>query len=258
MVMSNQIKKIIKRSIRFIYPRRSYFFKKYIKCFRNLVGFEIGGPSALFARKGLLPIYTVAKCMDNCNFSYRTVWEGDVSLGDTFTFNVFRKPGRQYVEDAINLSGITSDHYDFIVSSHCLEHVANPIKALFEWGRVLKNDGILLLIVPNKSATFDHKRDVTTFSHLVHDFTKNIQENDLSHLDEVLSKHDLLKDSGVSSIEELKERAEHNADNRCMHHHVFNESLAVDIVKYTGFKILATELLYGVHVVVFAQKQVIV
>ena len=42
---------------------------------------EIGGPSNIFRDEGVLPVYGVVKTADNCLYSHRTIWEGDVSCG---------------------------------------------------------------------------------------------------------------------------------------------------------------------------------
>lgn len=42
--------------------------------------------------------------------------------------------------------------YDYILSSHVIEHVPNPIKAFFEWDRVLKPGGIVFMIFPKRNA----------------------------------------------------------------------------------------------------------
>src|SRR5688572_5350384 len=39
-------------------------------------GLEIGGPSAAFGRRGLLPLYPLVDGLDNVNFSGVTIWEG--------------------------------------------------------------------------------------------------------------------------------------------------------------------------------------
>lgn len=39
---------------------------------------------------------------------------------------------------------------DYVFTSHVLEHIANPIKAINEWFRVLKVGGYLILIVPHQ------------------------------------------------------------------------------------------------------------
>ena len=134
----------------------------------------------------LLPIYSIVRSIDECNFSENTVWQ--VNIEDE-SYNA--KKGYKFINDAVSLKGIQSDSYDFVLVSHVLEHISNPFKALSEWLRALKNEGILLIILPLKEATFDHKRSVTTIEHLIEDYENDVTENDLSHLSEILKLHDL-------------------------------------------------------------------
>lgn len=72
------------------------------------------------------------------------------------------------VPDATTLSLLGSDSYDFVFSSHMLEHVVDYKPALKEWWRLLKVGGNLCLYLPHKDyypnigkegANPDHKHD---------------------------------------------------------------------------------------------------
>jgi SAM-dependent methyltransferase len=217
------------------------------------IGFEVGGPSQMFAAGGLLPVYALARRVDNCNFAAATLWERDASDGDTFLFSPHRAPGHQYVAEATRLTAIPSASYDFVLSSHALEHTANPLKALIEWARVLKDDGALVLVVPHREGTFDHRRPVTTLDHIREDYRENRGEDDLTHLSEVLALHDASRDPGEHSLA-LAERMQRNLEFRSMHHHVFDTRLAVGIVEAAAFQILAVEPLLPDHIIVVARK----
>ena len=86
-----------------------------------------------------------------------------------------KKPGIQYISEASNLESIDSGYYDFLLSSHVIEHLANPIRGLSEWTRVLKESGYLILLIPDYRETFDHKRPVTELEHLISDFEGGIR-----------------------------------------------------------------------------------
>ena len=92
---------------------------------------------------------------------------------------------------------------------------------------MLKPGGALVLVVPARDGAFDHRRPITTMSHLVEDFQANKGEDDLTHLAEVLKLHDLSKDPGVADAGAFRERAERNPEFRSLHHHVFDMRLAV-------------------------------
>jgi SAM-dependent methyltransferase len=77
--------------------------------------------------------------------------------------------------DAQELKGLEDESFDFVVSSHCLEHVTSPGEALLNWVRVTKEGGHLILIVPDEDryeqgifpSTFntDHKFTFTIHKH---------------------------------------------------------------------------------------------
>lgn len=152
---------------RHVFPRHLACYQHCRQFFQSKIGLEIGGPSGRFKRNGLLPVYTVADRVDNCNFSNNTNWEGSINEGATFHYDKRRAPGNQYIAEATNHGNITSASYDFVLSIHMLEHIANPLQALSEWTRVLKEEGLLVLVVPHRVGTFDHSRPVTSLAHLI-------------------------------------------------------------------------------------------
>ncbi len=77
------------------------------------------------------------------------------------------------------------DHsLDYVLASHVLEHVANPIVALEEWYRVVRPGGIIYLIVPNRLAAFDRNRALTTIDHFFADYRAGTTACDATHIDE--------------------------------------------------------------------------
>ena len=236
-------------------------FRKKAKCFpickkllKNSVGLEIGGPSKVFSRAGILPVYPILKGLDNCNFSDKTTWEGTIIEGETFQYDVNHEFGRQYISEASDLQVIPEATYDFILASHVIEHIANPLQALSEWKRTLRNEGILVLLVPDKDGAFDHKRSITTLDHLIEDYEKSTKEDDLTHLPEIFEFHDLQRDPAAGNFEEFKKRSEKNLENRCLHHHVFDTELVVQLLSHVNLQILAVENFFSFHIIAIAQK----
>lgn len=234
-------RKIIPRRVIFFFRYLKFFGgrlrsqEKYIKYVNGVHGVEIGGPSILFKTK--LPLYKHAKVIDGVNFSSNTVWEGNINQGGGYRVGS-GYVGKQYILDAINLSEIVSGKYDFLLSSNCLEHVANPIKALFEWCRIIKVGGAIILVLPNKKSNFDHRRAVTPFSHLLDDYKKNVEEDDLSHLGEILNLHDLSRDPMAGSKTNFYTRSLDNYNNRTLHHHVFDLNSMAEMLSYVGFDVV--------------------
>jgi len=225
-----------------------------LEAFVEKKGIEIGGPSHVFTDDGLFPVYAVVDSLDNCTFSSDTIWQKDLSVGKTFRFANNKQAGFQYIADATDLNEIQSEKYDFLLSSHVIEHVANPLKALNEWSRVLKKGGKLILVVPFKYTTFDRKRNFTTMSHLMDDFNQNLNEDDLTHLKEAMALHDFGFDPKTKGCDELTILFKNNYKTRCLHHHVFTPELVGELLKHVGFDILALETVFPHHIVAVGKK----
>jgi ubiquinone/menaquinone biosynthesis C-methylase UbiE len=52
--------------------------------------------------------------------------------------------------DANRITEFVHEQFDFVYSSHCLEHMREPRKALFEWWQLVKPGGHLFFIVPDE------------------------------------------------------------------------------------------------------------
>jgi SAM-dependent methyltransferase len=146
--------------------------------------------------------------------------------------------------------------YDFVASSHMLEHSANPLAVLFEWKRVLKDGGRLLLVLPHRDATFDHRRPVTSLEHLVQDYNGQVEEGDQTHLGEILRLHDLCRDPAQPTRERFERWISNNCVNRGAHHHVFDMRLAVQMADYAGYQLIDVETARPCHIFLIASKPV--
>jgi len=208
----------------------------------NLNGLEIGGPSWSFFN---YKVYFELANLDGVNFSSSTVWNKDSPLehGENKYKFLPDKTGFLYLSEATDLSEIKSSKYDIILSSNNLEHIANPIKALKEWIRVLKPNGLIFLVLPKKESSFDHRRNITTIDHMIEDYIKDVGEGDLSHLHEILRLHDLSRDPPAGNFEAFKIRCLKNKENRCLHHHVFDLNLIRQLFHYLNIEeiLMSTE-----------------
>ncbi len=66
--------------------------------------------------------------------------------------------------DAEFLEGVADDSFDFVHSSHCLEHLHNPAIGLANWFRVLKPQGYLIITVPDEDL-YEQGVFPSTFNH---------------------------------------------------------------------------------------------
>ncbi|MFM8701172.1 MAG: class I SAM-dependent methyltransferase [Hyphomicrobiales bacterium] len=209
--------------------------KLYVAAVAGKSGLEIGGPSTIF--KTVLPIYKAVSSLDGANFSCSTIWEGNIKSGSGFHY-LGNRSGFQYIADATDLSEIGSEAYDFVLSSNCLEHVANPIKALLEWRRVLRPDGILVLVLPDAASNFDRHRQPSSFESILDRYRRDVSETDISSLDEVLALHDFKLDKWSGGRDEFKKRALNNFETRTLHHHVFDWENTKSMLSHVGFDII--------------------
>uniref|UniRef100_A0A6H1ZKH8 Putative methyltransferase n=1 Tax=viral metagenome TaxID=1070528 RepID=A0A6H1ZKH8_9ZZZZ len=77
--------------------------------------------------------------------------------------------------DAQFMSSVESETYDFVHSSHCLEHLNDPLEGIQNWLRILKPGGYLIITVPDEDlyeqgkfpSTFnkDHKWTFTVYKY---------------------------------------------------------------------------------------------
>jgi len=244
------LRKIIDR----VNPPRanSYDLAKEMVTGKN--GFEIGGSSRVFSRYGLLPIYEISNRIDNCNFGGNTIWEGALEEGQAFKNDEGRVLGTQYIRDAVDLRGIPSEKYDFVCSAYMIQHSANPIRALFEWMRILEDGGTMILLVPHKEKTFDRHRPLTTLNHLVEDYDAGTTEDDQTHISEVLKLHDMGRDLLAGTYEEFRRRTLNNFEIRAVHQHVFDVDLVLKMLDYVGMQICNVEVFRPDNIIVLCKK----
>ncbi len=86
--------------------------------------------------------------------------------------------------DRDGLRMLANASLDVVVASHVIEHVANPVAALVEFQRVLRPNGRLVLIVPDREHTFDWVRKPTSFAHLWSEYRSCTTEVSTVHIKE--------------------------------------------------------------------------
>jgi len=254
----NTIKKILIKIDLLVWLVQRYrrltkkIYNRNKKYFEGKNALEIGGPTPLFMNKNPIPVYNILKGCDNINWSDDNFWSSIENGADYIINN--KKYGKQIILDSTDLSKIKKESYDLILSSHALEHLANPLKALFEWYRVLKPNGYILIVVPDRRYTYDRLRPLTKFKHILNDYNSNIGEDDKTHFNEVLDLHDLTNDGTVFSYTEHKRRTLNNFKTRIVHHHTFDNKLLNDLLIHVGFKIIDNQIFRPYHIVAVAKK----
>ena len=121
------------------------------------------------------------------NVTYVDRWEPDENrglfpeLGDAA---LFAKPDIISNLDIDRLSAVADDSQDFVIASHVLEHLANPLAQLAEIQRVLRTGGAALILLPDRRFTFDRERSPTPLSHLVNEYRLDVRTVDDAHVED--------------------------------------------------------------------------
>jgi predicted SAM-dependent methyltransferase len=76
-------------------------------------------------------------------------------------------PHIDYVSDRGDLSVITEEKFDSVISSHCIEHQLDLIRHFNQVFDILRPGGRYFVIVPDKRFVFDHYMSVTRVSEVL-------------------------------------------------------------------------------------------
>jgi SAM-dependent methyltransferase len=71
------------------------------------------------------------------------------------------------------------DAFDFVLASHVLEHLPDPIRALQEWRRVARR--YVFVVLPHRDRTFDRDRPVTPVDELLRRHEQGLRSDDDRH-----------------------------------------------------------------------------
>ncbi|MGQ4274347.1 methyltransferase domain-containing protein [Terrihabitans sp. B22-R8] len=130
-----------------------------------------------------------------------------------------------------DLPSIEDSTLDFVYSSHSLEHSPNPIFALSEYSRVIRQGGCIYTIIPNKDETYDRKRATTPVTILIDKYRNGIFEYTLEEARDVAENtvdHPLYVGRGPEYAAELL------AENSGIHHfHTFDIVNSAEIIKFS-------------------------
>lgn len=138
------------------------------------------------------------------------------------------------------------ESFDYLLSSHVLEHMPDTIRTLNEWARVLKPDGVLVLILPHADRTFDRHRQKTRLDHHIrdhvtlgagpdhgHDAEAKDGWEKLEDLDAIATAHHAV--FGDGTMWDFDHRIAHDA----MHYHVWTQDEIVRLLQHLSFQIVA-------------------
>ena len=149
----------------------------------------------------------------------------------------FPKPDVVSNLDVDRLSALDDRSQDFVIASHVIEHLANPLKMLEEMHRVIKPGGLLVLLVPDRHRTFDSTREPTPLSHLVEEYHGDTKEVDDAHVVDfvvgLLRSYGDERDLDELVSERTPEEIEHHR-RRSVHAHVWNEQEFGEVLTFAA------------------------
>ncbi len=127
------------------------------------------------------------------------------------------------IDDGEQLVTISDSSQDFVIASHLIEHIPNPIQGLLAWQRVLKPNGRLFLAVPDRRFTFDRDRALTEIDHLLLDYQNPSRERDFMAFEEFALKVSCREFKLRPESEYLELAKELFEQNYSIHYHVWED-----------------------------------
>ena len=148
-----------------MYEQRREFLKNLISN-NELLGIEIGGLDRPLVIRTELPEGSEILYADHLStVDLKTKYKADPTVNLNALVEV----------DLVSESDDFANHLngrlvDYIVASHVVEHIPNPISWLKMLFDVLRPGGFVFLVVPDKRFTFDFQRPTTTFGEMLESF----------------------------------------------------------------------------------------
>lgn len=118
---------------------------------------------------GAQVVYCDQNCADWVIKKYN--WKGDPS----------RVVRPDFIDNAQDLYDVPDNTFDFVIGSHVLEHCISPLTALTNHARVLKQGGVIIHAIPERTQTFDSSRSNATLECLIRDDIDSGYDNMMNH-----------------------------------------------------------------------------
>ncbi len=130
------------------------------------------------------------------------------------------------LDDGTTLATVADGTQDFVIANHFIEHCEDPIRALRNMLRVLRDGGVLYLAIPDKRYTFDRDRPVTPIEHLMRDYQEGPAWSRRQHFEEWTRLVDRIED---------RERASRAAEDLMakgapIHFHVWTQAELIELI----------------------------
>jgi SAM-dependent methyltransferase len=121
----------------------------------------------------------------------------------------------------------TDEQYDYVISSHTIEHIFDPIKAIKEWLRVIKHGGYVFTIAPLRDQVPGENRPITKLDELIKRHEGLLKPENIKMFD---NQQVLVQDDGLP-VEYVSEIL---ANHETGHFTVFDINLFVEMCEWIG------------------------
>lgn len=95
------------------------------------------------------------------------------------------------LRDGGDAMDLPAGQYDYVFSSHCLEHLTNPVAAIEHWKTRLKPGGVLFLYLPHPSMRYWNPSNCRKHLHIFHPEDTANMLRDLGFINVIHSERDL-------------------------------------------------------------------
>jgi predicted SAM-dependent methyltransferase len=128
---------------------------------------------------------------------------------------------------------------DFVIAHHVLEHCSNPLSALIKWQSYLKNEGTLVISVPDAKRCPDAGRLIPPLDHLLEDYIFDRGDDSFESREHIYSFVMGWIDKGFAEGKEKFEiaRITHQcarAPKNDLHWHAFDNQLLMEVIFASG------------------------
>jgi SAM-dependent methyltransferase len=134
--------------------------------------------------------------------------------------------------DADRLRAVESSSQDFVIASHVIEHLADPLGFLDDAHRVLRVGGVLLLLVPDRRCTFDRDRSATPLVCLIRDHERDATVPDDDHVLDFLVGADQGPEFEIPDDPDARDRLFAWHRDRSIHVHCWTEDEFTEVLRY--------------------------
>jgi SAM-dependent methyltransferase len=133
--------------------------------------------------------------------------------------------------DTDRLSAFADESLDFVIASHVLEHLAEPIGQIVDIHRVLRPGGIFLLVLPDRRRTFDRHREATPLGHLIDEHRAGVTMVDDAHVAEFVAM--VPENWGGATPPPYESTPFDQHRQRSIHVHCWTEGEFAEVVAYS-------------------------